>query len=460
MFYGNFLVEWNVSTVTLLPKSGDKTHPGNWRPISNTCIFSKILEKLVHKQLSHYIMVNNLISPHQYGFEPGRSTHEAVFNVVKLIYSCINNKKYIGIVFLDIAKAFNCMNHDIFDIVLSNLGISQRVRSWIKSYNTIRQCVKIGDNTSNVLPVEFGTAQGTVLGPLVFIFYFNNIISQIDKCNVSMFADDCVIYQSGNSWDIVHSKLQSDLGNIVRWTEQNFLTLNRKKTQALIIGTRCKLQKVQDPKYLNINGEYINYVKQYTYLGIILDSEMTLQPLLKHVKKLLTNKIFALRKIRNYITDKSAVVIYKQTILPVIDYSGFLLLSCSHGDHSDLQKIQNDILRICFKSKLAEKVKISELHRKAHMLSLEQRMRKHPLWPMYIHSLNRNNRKLCPRLLRNNNKYFFKIDSKIGTKYRNSPYCNGTLLWNDLPVNMQFADTVGVFKQKLRLSYRVYVNLL
>ena len=121
------------------------------------------------------------------------------------------------------------MNHDIFDIVLNNLGISQRVRSWIKSYNTRRQCVRIGDNTSKVLPVEFGTAQGTVLGPLIFILYFNNIISQIDKCHVSMFADDCVIYQSGNTWDTVHSKLQSDLDNIVRWTEQNFLTLNRQK---------------------------------------------------------------------------------------------------------------------------------------------------------------------------------------------------------------------------------------
>ena len=85
MFYGNFPVKWNVSTVTLLPKSGDKTHPGNWRPISNTCIFSKVLEKLVHKQLSRYIMVHGLISPHQYGFVPGRSTHEAVFNVVKHI---------------------------------------------------------------------------------------------------------------------------------------------------------------------------------------------------------------------------------------------------------------------------------------------------------------------------------------------------------------------------------------
>ena len=171
--------------------------------------------------------------------------------------------------------------------------------------------MKIGDSTSNVLPVEFDTAQGTVLGPLIFVSYFNDIISQIDKCKVSMFADYCVIYQSGNSWDIIQSELQSDLDNIVRWTEQNFLTLNRNKTQAMILGSRCKLQKLYDPKHIIINGEKINFVKQYTYLGIILDSEITLQPMLKHVKKLLTNKVFALREIRKYITDMSAVVIYK-----------------------------------------------------------------------------------------------------------------------------------------------------
>ena len=105
-------------------------------------------------------------------------------------------------------------------------------------------------------------------------------------------------------------------------------------------------------------------------------------------------------------------------------------------------------------SKITEKVKISELHQKAHMLSLEQRMRKQLLWLMYIHSLNHINRKICPRLLRSNDKYIFKTDRKIGTKYQNS-----TLLWNDLPVNIQFADTVGVFKQQLRPSYKVYVNL-
>ena len=162
-----------------------------------------------------------------------------------------------------------------------------------------------------------------------------------------MFVDDCIIYQSGDTWDTVQSNLQFDLNNIIKWTESNFLTLNRDKTQSMIIGLRFKLSKWHAPKEITINGEKVNFVKQYSYLGILLDNEMFLQPMLKQVKKSLTNKVYSLRRISKYINDRAAISIYKQTILPIIDYSGFLLLSCSHGDQCDLQKIQNDVLRIC-----------------------------------------------------------------------------------------------------------------
>ena len=93
-----------------------------------------------------------------------------------------------------------------------------------------------------------------------------------------MFADDCIIYQSGNTWDTVQSKLQFDLNNIIKWTESNFLTLNRDKTQSMIIGSRFKLSKLHAPKEITINGEKVNFVKQYSYLGILLDNECLYNP--------------------------------------------------------------------------------------------------------------------------------------------------------------------------------------
>ena len=388
MFTGRFPSEWTMADVTLLPKTGDLTKPGNWRPISNTNIFSKILEKLLQRQLSMYIYANDLISENQHGFVPNRSTHEAVFKVVRNIYSAINNNKYMGISFLDIAKAFNCVNHEIFDMILYNNGFSERVRQWFASYNNRYQRVKVNNVFSDVTHVNHGAAQGTVLGPTIFILYFNAIAQQITNCKVSMFADDCIIYQSGNTWEMVRAKLESDLNNIVKWTGENFLTLNKSKTQAMIIGTSTKLKRLINPEPLIVDGINVKFVKQYNYLGIILDVEMTLQPLLKHVKKTITTRLFSLRKIRKYITEKTAVIIYKQTILPIIDHSGFLLLSCCVGDRYDLQKIQNDILRVCFRSVLIDRMKICDLHKRANLLSLEQRMRKQLLWLMFNMSLD------------------------------------------------------------------------
>ena len=177
-----------------------------------------------------------------------------------------------------------------------------------------------------------------------------------------------------------------------------------------------------------IENVSVKFVKQYSYLGITYDAEMSLQPLIKNVKKSITNKIYNLRKIRKYITEKAALAIYKQTILPIIDYSGFIVLSCGKGDRSDLQTAQNDILRLCCKISMHDHLSIKELHKRCKIISIEQRMRKQLLWLMYIDSKTMGNRKICERDLRSAEKYIFKTDRKMGSKYQRSPFFIGTLL--------------------------------
>ena len=348
----------------------------------------------------------------------------------------------------------------IFDIVLANHGFDPRVRRWFSSYNNRFQSVKIGDTKSGIVPVLHGAAQGTVLGPTLFILYFNAISKRATRCKLSMFADDCVIYQTGNSWESIRSKLQEDLNDIVQWTERNSLSLNCNKTQAMIFGPRSKLSRLVNLTPIKVSNVSVRFVKQYSYLGITLDCEMTLQPLMKHIKKSITNKIFNLRKIRKYLNEKAAVVIYKQTILPLIDYAGFLLLSCGISERSDLQKMQNDILRICCKITMNDHVSIKDLHKRCKIISLEQRMQKQLLWLMYIESKNVENRKVCERDLRSADKYIFKVDRKIGTKYQRSPYYMGTLLWNGLTTTTQFARDIFLFKQIIGKRYPLYEKLV
>ena len=191
-----------------------------------------------------------------------------------------------------------------------------------------------------------------------------------------------------------------------------------------------------------------------------IDNTMSLVPLVKEVKKKVTNKMFMLKKLRKFITFEASVAIYKQMILPFIDYAGFLLIGCLLGVKGDLQKLQNDMLRICDKSKIVDRVSIELLHEKCNILSLEQRMRKQILWLMYILSKDVNSLRIPPRETRNASKIVFKLPTSITPKYERSPFYIGTKLWDELPMDVQKLNSVFEFKKEIGKRYRKYSNLL
>ena len=147
-------------------------------------------------------------------------------------------------------------------------------------------------------------------------------------------------------------------------------------------------------------------------------------------------------------------------ILPFIDYAGFLLIGCLLGVKGDLQKLQNDMLRICYKSKIADRVSIELLHEKCKILSLEQRMRKLILWLMYILSKDVNFLRIPPRETRNASKSVFKLPTRITPKYERSPFYIGTKLWDELPIDVQKVKSVLEFKKEIGKRYCKYNDLL
>ena len=456
LFVAKFPEAWTCSYVTLIPKDGDKTIPGNWRPISQTVLFAKILEKIVHKQILKYFLDNNILTKYQFGFLPKRSTHEAIFNTVRHIYSAINQNKIMGMLFLDIAKAFNCIDHDRLYSKLADIGMSNRVVQWFRSYLSRSQVIKYGENISNKLELPTGIAQGTVLGPLVFIFYINDCIKILRNVHITMFADDCVLYYTGNNWNNVHERMQDDLNRFVAWCTANRFSLNAKKTQAMIVGNRNRLSKLGNVDPFKVFGNEVKYVKQYNYLGVILDSEMSLLPLCKNVEKRVIDKVYMLRKIRKYLTYHAALQIYKQLILPIFDYAGFLLVSCTKEKKHDLQVIQNDVLRLCGNKKREDMVLLDIMHKNAKLVSLEQRRCVQILLLMYKLSKNPDNRKIGLRNTRQQEKYIFKTDAKIGTKYANSPYYKGTNLWNKFSREEQQSEDIFMFKANIKGKYNVF----
>ena len=279
----------------------------------------------------------------------------------------------MGIMLLAIAKAFNCISHNILYSKMKESGFSDMVINWIRSYLNRCQKVTIGSEVSDTTSVVNGIAQGTALGPILFIFYINDIFKCTRNVKMSLFADYCILYLSGNNWNNIHGKMQDDFYAIIEWTLRNNLRLNPGKTNAMIVETNSKIAGLNNPEQMKHMNCKIKFVRECVYLVIITDSTMSLVPLVKNLKKKVNNKMFMLRKLLKFITFDASIAIHKQMILPLIDYAGFLLIGCKICDKGELQKIQNDILRTCDNSRISDRVSIEKFHVKCKLLSLEHR---------------------------------------------------------------------------------------
>ena len=361
-----------------------------------------------------------------------------------------------GSVCLNISKAFDCIDHvKLFEKFVS-CGLSDNVVKWFRSYFTRTQCVKFNNVMSDILPVTSGIGQGTILGPLIFIFYINDVISNIGDLKINMYADDCLIYCTGNNWNLMKPKLENGLAFFQNWCLENRLKLNAGKSKSLVIGSYQKLLSVDYTTKFSLNGQTLDFTDTYNYLGLYIDKNMSLTPLLSNLKARVVNRIYSLVKIRNFINTHCAITIYKQTILHLLDYAGFLLISCNISDRNDFQKLQNHALRVCYNVRLRDRVSNARMHSDACLLSLEQRRQKQLLYLMFIHKQMYNVARIHARPTRAAQTFSFIRERYNCMKYKSSPYYKGAILWDNIPLTARNSLNLLDFKKQLRLIYRHY----
>ena len=242
---------------------------------------------------------------------------------------------------------------------------------------------------------------------------------------------------------------------------ENSLKLNARKSKVLTLGSTYKLSNVDQTVGFVLDGQPLEYTNVYSYLGILLDRNMSLMPLLTRLKNVIIGKIYSLVKIRNLITTACALTIYKQTILPLFNYSGFIVISCNISDRLDLQKLQNSALRACFNVKLRDQVSVRRMHNNAKLLSLEQRRQIQLLCLMFIFKgRHENAQRIHNRRTRAANVYSFVRERYNCVKYRCSPYYKGSLLWDTLSPEMKRCTTLQEFKKGLKTIYTTYHDVI
>ncbi len=257
--------DWKMSKVSPLFKGGKAYDMDNYRPISVLCISSKIFERAIHSQLCGFLEENQLLSPYQCGFRKGYSTELATIALSDSILQSMDQGMLTGSVFIDLKKAFDTVHHDLLIEKLSRYGIRNSELSWFKDYlNNRSQVVQYENSFCKPSKISTGVPQGSVLGPLLFILFINDLPNCIVKCSILMYADGTVLFFSAKRPEVIESTLNSQLAILNDWLQNNLLFLNVKKTEVVLFGTSGNLAKV-DEFTITIGQKQIKRVTEYKY---------------------------------------------------------------------------------------------------------------------------------------------------------------------------------------------------
>ena len=311
---------WKSARVLPLHKSGDTSCLSNYRPISVLPIVSKILERAVHFQLSQFISDHNLLHPNQSGFRPLHSTTTALAKLVNLWSKNIDDGKLSGAAFIDLRKAFDTVNHELLLKKLSSLGCSNNSVKWFQSYLSDRsQRVFFKGASSSALNVCTGVPQGSILGPLLFSIYVNDMPGSVTDGVIDMYADDTTLTVSGNDVREVEEKLSNGVTKVMEWIIANRLVVNLDKTAVMLIGSRAKLNCAGDFN-VTVCGNVLKRVKVAKCLGLLIDEELNWKDQVEKVTKTVQSKLCMLRRVRPYVPTHSLVLLYNSFVQPHFDY--------------------------------------------------------------------------------------------------------------------------------------------
>ena len=316
---GTFPSKLKVAKVVPVFKKGDPKIRSNYRPISLLPIFSKIFEKVMYKRLYSFVTCNKIIYPLQFGFQESHSIDHALISLTETIRRSLDNKKYGCGVFIDLQKAFDTVSHKILFSKLEHYGIRGNALRWFQSYLANRtQIVSICGKDSYPLGITCGVPQGSVLGPLLFLLFINDLQNVSKHLKFYLFADDTNLYYDSETLDDVIKKVNKGLKHIKRWLDANKLSLNISKTSFIIFHSSVAL--VPADISIKMGKNHISRVKYIKFLGVLLDEHLDGKYHIAELSEKLAKTCGIFFKVRHLLPTSTLITLYNALFMSFLQY--------------------------------------------------------------------------------------------------------------------------------------------
>ena len=333
-----------AKVIPIFKNKGDQLLVSNYRPISLLSNINKIFEKLVYSRLSSFLNLQNCIYELQFGFRAKHSTNHALLSLTEIIKFALDNSNFACGIFIDLQKAFDTVDHEILLRKLEYYGSRGVANNWVKSYLSNRQqFVSINGFKSKQQTMKYGVPQGSVLGPLLFLIYINDLHKAIKYSTVHHFADDTNLLVVGKNLEIIQKQINRDLKLLCNWLRANKISLNASKTELIIF--RDPRKKIQRELKIKINGKKLIPCKSVKYLGIYIDCHLNWKTHQSEILSRLTRANGMLCKIRHFVVFETLKMIYFGIFSSILMY-GSQIWGQQNQILKNLQILQNKAIRI------------------------------------------------------------------------------------------------------------------
>ena len=449
--------QWKTSIITPVFKKGSRCAPGNYRPIALTSSFSRILEAIVLEKITSHLLINNLLTPRQFGFLAERSSCSQLLTCLSDWWNAFSASEVSNVVYTDITKAFDSVSHSKLLKVLEDFKITSSVIDWIRNFLKNRnQRVVVNSTVSSSRKVFSGVPQGSVIGPLLFVIYINDITKCTSSLegvgNVALFADDMKVYSTKTE------NLQVSLNHICTWLRERQLTLAPHKCTVIPIKKPSLETDVQD---FYLNTTQVSHCDNVKDLGVIISSDLKWSSHVNYIHKSASATSYQIFKAFKTTNIWTLLKLFTTYVRPKLEFNTSVWSPYLSKDIEKIEKIQATYTRKAFQRC---NIKFSSYENRLYQLSIKSLQDRRIIFDLVltykiIHGLTDMDFndfftfKSNPYSLRGNT---IKIAAKlkINTKNPNLQikhcfFLRATKYWNLLPDTIAQTSTLNIFKHRI-----------